>query len=69
MVAANFEHEEGSLVGDREALREVEMGEDSGSELGELESSVVGKMEEDEETGRPMRARGWSRAPRTSSAR
>jgi len=57
VVAANFEHEEGSLlrelVGDREALREVEMGKDSGSELSELESGMVGAMEEDKETGRP----------------
>jgi len=41
------------LVGDQGTYREEEMGEDSGSELSELESSVVGGIEVEEETGRP----------------
>ena len=49
------------LVGDREALREVEMGEDSGSELSELESSRMETEEEEEwegkDRGRPNFAR------------
>ena len=48
VVAARIDQSESSLlrelVGDKEALREVEMGDDSGSELTELESSVVGAM-------------------------
>ena len=54
VVPTKFEPEEGSLlrelVGDREALREVEMGGGSGSEL---ESSLVDTQEEEEDTGRP----------------
>jgi len=64
-VAADFEHfhvEE--LVRGWEPIREVEMGEDSGSELSELESSVEGKMEDDEETGRPNFVRAATGAGR-----
>jgi len=47
VVAADAEYDMRELVGDQEALREVEMGEgsDSGSDLTELESSVVRAME------------------------
>ena len=49
VVAANIDQSESALlrerVGDKEVLREVEMGDDSGSELTELESSVGGTME------------------------
>jgi len=40
------------LMGDREALREVEMGEDSGSELSELESSRMETEEKEEWEGK-----------------
>ena len=39
------------MVGDQEARREVEIGEDTGNEPSELESSMVEAMEENEETG------------------
>ena len=53
VVTAELDHRESSLlrelVGDQEALREVEMGEDSGSEPSEPESNAAaaGEMEEE----------------------
>jgi len=56
VVAASIDQSESSLlrelVGDEEALREVEMGDDSGSELTELESSLGGEMKEEEWEGK-----------------
>jgi len=56
VVAASIDQSESSLlrelVGDEEALQEVEMGDDSGSELTELESSLGGEMEEEEREGK-----------------
>jgi len=70
VVTAELDYSESALVrelvGDQEALREVEMGEDSGSELSELESSVVGagEMEVDARTGRPNFTRAATGAGR-----
>jgi len=50
------------LVGDREALREVEMGEDSGSELSELESSRMETEEEEEWEGKNRGRPNFARA-------
>jgi len=56
VVAASIDQSESSLlkelVGDEEALRKVEMGDDSRSELTELESSLGGEMEEEEWEGK-----------------
>ena len=62
VVAANIDQSESALlrerVGDKEVLREVEMGDDSGNELTELESSVGGTMEAGGESGRERAAGG-----------
>jgi hypothetical protein len=62
VVAARIDQSESTLlrelVRDKEALREVEMGDDSGSEHTELESSMGGAMEvEEEEWERKNRGR------------
>jgi len=77
VVAARIDQSESSLlrelVGDEEALREVEMGDDSGSELTELESSVGEAMEVEEEEwegknrGRPNFRRAAPGAQRQQS--
>jgi len=72
-VAAELDHSESplprELLGDQEALREVEMGQDSGSELSELESCVVGAMEVEEKTGRPRFGRAAPGARQQQSTR
>jgi len=75
VVAAGADHGEGDylrgLVGDREAVREVEMGDDSRSELSELESSRMEAEEEEEwegkDRGRPNFARAAAGAAQQQS--
>lgn len=56
LVAASIDQSESSLLRellpDKKALREEDMGDDSGSKLSELESSLGGAMEEEEWEGK-----------------